>query len=44
MATVVAGALGLGAELTAKVKAALAVRSARKMAGALRVRVDPAQL
>lgn len=36
--------LASGAELTAKVKAALAVRSARKMAGALRVRVDPAQL
>ncbi|WIY83905.1 primosomal protein N' [Propionimicrobium sp. PCR01-08-3] len=33
-----------GAELTAKVKAALAGRTARKMAGALRVRVDPVEL
>lgn len=36
--------LASGAELVAKVKAAMAVRSARKMAGAIRVRVDPTQL
>ena len=36
--------LSSGADLVAKVKAAMAVRSARKMTGAIRVRVDPAQL